>query len=207
MRSGSTGRVIGTERENWHSCQAGRGTWRGAVLLGLLILALLAQGCASAPPRKNPLPEELYSQSQVPNIPNARYWGDVAPPYADRLMSASSAELRKHFSATFGQEWNMLAISGGGQNGAFGAGVLNGWTAAGTRPQFTIVTGISTGALLAPFVYLGSEYDATIKEMYTTHSTEDFIKPRGKLSIIKNDAATDTAPFRALIAKYMTKAK
>jgi len=66
-----------------------------------------------------------------------------------------------------------LAISGGGANGAFGAGILVGWTASGTRPEFTMVTGISTGALTAPFAFLGSDYDDELKEVYTTTSTRD----------------------------------
>src|SRR3954467_4558398 len=60
-----------------------------------------------------------------------------------------------------------LAISGGGDNGAYGAGFLNGWTAAGTRPQFKVVTGVSTGALIAPFAFLGSKYDGALEKFYT----------------------------------------
>ena len=73
---------------------------------------------------------------------------------------------------------NVLALSGGGANGAFGAGLLNGWTAAGTRPVFKLVTGISTGALIAPFAFLGPAYDATLREFYTTISTKDIYNER-----------------------------
>ena len=62
-----------------------------------------------------------------------------------------------------------LAVSGGGDNGAFGAGLLNGWTETGTRPEFKMVTGVSTGALVAPFAFLGPSYDAALREVYTTH--------------------------------------
>src|SRR5437763_12834822 len=61
-----------------------------------------------------------------------------------------------------------LAISGGGDDGAFGAGILAGWSAAGTRPQFKAVTGISTGALIAPFAYLGPKYDYGLQRVDTT---------------------------------------
>ena len=74
-----------------------------------------------------------------------------------------------------------LAISGGGDNGAYTAGLLNGWTAAGTRPEFKLVTGISTGALIAPFAFLGPKYDATLKEVYTTISPKDVLVPRSFL--------------------------
>ena len=70
-------------------------------------------------------------------------------------------------------EMNFLALSGGGGDGAFGAGFLCGWTAAGTRPRFKLVTGISTGALIAPFAFLGPEYDARLKEAFTTISDKD----------------------------------
>src|ERR1700754_4443830 len=63
---------------------------------------------------------------------------------------------------------NLLAISGGGENGAFGAGLMNGWTETGTRPEFEMVTGISTGALSAPFAFMGPAYDQQLKEVYTT---------------------------------------
>src|SRR5204863_3499370 len=74
---------------------------------------------------------------------------------------------------------SMLAISGGGDNGAYGAGFLNGWTAAGTRPEFKVVTGVSTGALIAPFAFLGSKYDYVLERVYTTSTHKDFFKKRG----------------------------
>jgi predicted acylesterase/phospholipase RssA len=67
-------------------------------------------------------------------------------------------------------------LSGGGSNGAFGAGILNGCSAAGTRPTFKIVTGISTGALIAPLVFLGEDYDHVLKQVYTSVETKDIIK-------------------------------
>jgi hypothetical protein len=56
-------------------------------------------------------------------------------------------------------------------NGAYGAGVLSGWSELGNRPEFTLVTGISTGALTAPFAFLGSDYDEQLKTLYTTLDT------------------------------------
>ena len=72
-----------------------------------------------------------------------------------------------------GRGLNILALSGGGQHGAYGAGVLNGWSQTGKRPDFDIVTGISTGALIAPFAFLGTEYDTNLKRFYTETSTRD----------------------------------
>ena len=168
----------------------------------ILLLIILLQGCGSAPPR-NALPQELSEQAQIPGIPYARYWGGEAPPYTDEWFALSDAEIRKQYSAVYGKEHSLLALSGGGDKGAFGAGLLVGWSATGTRPQFGMVTGISTGALIAPFAFLGSAYDKQLKEMYTQHSTSDFIDERGILDGLFSDAMTDTTKFRAMIARYI----
>ena len=85
-----------------------------------------------------------------------------------------------------------LAISGGGDNGAYGAGFLNGWTASGTRPEFKVVTGISTGALIAPFAFLGPKYDYVLERVYTTTAQKDIFKKRGLKSLLFGDAMADT---------------
>jgi predicted acylesterase/phospholipase RssA len=97
-----------------------------------------------------------------------------------------------------------VAISGGGDNGAYTAGLMNGWTAAGTRPEFKLVTGISTGALIAPFAFLGSKYDATLKEVYTTISPKDVLESRSFLAGVLSDAMADNAPLWSLTRKTVT---
>ena len=99
---------------------------------------------------------------------------------------------------------NYLAISGGGSNGAFGAGLLSGWTEAGDRPEFHVVTGISTGALIAPMAFLGSGYDWMLKEIYTQISTKDILKKKGPLRMIFGDSAVDSGPLKRIIKKYFT---
>lgn len=101
---------------------------------------------------------------------------------------------------------NILAISGGGDNGAFGAGLLNGWTESGTRPTFKVVTGVSTGALSAPFAFLGSAYDPVLKEVYTTKSQRDIFKKRSFLTGLLGDAMADTDPLYALISRHVDRA-
>ena len=96
-----------------------------------------------------------------------------------------------------------LAISGGGDNGAYGAGFLNGWTAAGTRPEFKYVTGISTGALIAPFAFLGPKYDYVLERVYTTTAQKDIFKKRGLKSLLFGDAMADTTPLANVIATYV----
>jgi hypothetical protein len=97
----------------------------------------------------------------------------------------------------------LLAISGGGDNGAFGAGVLVGWSESRTRPSFKIVTGISTGALIAPLAFVGPEYDAQLSEMYATIDQTDIFEKRTLLEGLVSDALADSKPLQSLIAKYV----
>ena len=88
-----------------------------------------------------------------------RFWGDQLPPNADAMVKEKWAQVRANRPEMLktGRRpvVNFLALSGGGSDGAFGAGVLCGWTASGKRPEFDLVTGVSTGALTAPFAFLG----------------------------------------------------
>lgn len=137
------------------------------------------------------------------DLPFARNWGDQVPPYTVRWLSATPAEIQELYSGIMAREHNYLAISGGGANGAFGAGLLTGWTAAGTRPEFTIVTGISTGALTAPLAFLGPDYDSSLKEIFTQHRTKDLIKKRNLISTLMGNSAADSRPLQGLIGRYM----
>jgi hypothetical protein len=98
---------------------------------------------------------------------------------------------------------NYLAISGGGDNGAFGAGLLVGWSQQGSRPLFKGVTGISTGALIAPFAYLGPDFDAELTSVVTTIDQHNVFQSRPILAAIGSDAISDTAPLANLIANYI----
>jgi predicted patatin/cPLA2 family phospholipase len=164
---------------------------------------LVLAGCASTPER-NALPAELIRSAGIPGVPEARFWGDDWPKYSrDRFTNSTDAQLQQAFPAIYGEPLHYLAISGGGANGAFGAGLLVGWTASGQRPEFSMVTGISTGALIAPFAFLGPDYDEELKTVYTTISTRDIARKRGFLSIPFNDSVADTTPLRQLIAKHV----
>jgi predicted acylesterase/phospholipase RssA len=95
-----------------------------------------------------------------------------------------------------------LALSGGGDDGAFGSGLLVGWTEAGDRPQFDVVTGVSTGALIAPFAFLGPRHDSQLREVFTAVDTGDILISRGFLRGIFSDALSDTTPLWNLISRY-----
>jgi hypothetical protein len=169
-----------------------------------VLLVAIVSGCSSIPER-NPLPLDLTNQAGIPGVPEARFWGDEWPKFSlDRFNQFSEEDFQSNFPGVYNKPHNYLAISGGGANGAFGAGLFAGWTATGTRPEFSMVTGISTGALTAPFAFLGSDYDDELKKVYTTTSTSDIAKERGIISAAFSDSMADTTPLKALIAQYIT---
>ena len=132
----------------------------------LLFVAVLLQACGSLPER-NPLPPELTNEAVIDGIPHARFWADEWPKFSlQRFATLSEAQIKAKYEGIYAKPHSYLAISGGGANGAFGAGLLAGWTAAGTRPEFTMVTGVSTCALSAPFAFLGPDYDEQLKKVY-----------------------------------------
>jgi hypothetical protein len=172
----------------------------------LLIIVLALQACANVPPR-NPVPEEFISAVDVPGAPLARMWGDEIPPdYVQRYQEMEDQLRQARGSEFWGAPQSFLSISGGGAEGAFGAGLLKGWSESGTRPEFLIVTGISTGALIAPFAFLGSDYDDELERLYTTLSTSDLITRRALIPGLTGDALADTAPMRELLKQTVDEA-
>ena len=172
----------------------------------LVVLAFVAGGfgCAGKLTR-NPLPLEFTNEASIPGIPEARFWGDEWPKFSvEMLETYTDDDYHRNFSGIYNKPHNYMAISGGGANGAFGAGLLAGWTEAGTRPEFTMVTGVSTGALTAPFVFLGTDYDDELKEIYTTTTTAKIAMKRNFISALFSDSVTDTGPLREMITLYIT---
>lgn len=173
---------------------------RGWILAA--VTAALLGGC-SHPERLTAVPQAVTTRATIPGMENVRFWvGDDPEP----IIEAAVAAIRRE-RAFLGHDRlppaNFLAISGGGDDGAFGAGLLVGWTATGTRPEFHVVTGISTGALTAPFAFLGPEYDGALKEVYTTISADDVFADRPFTAALLNDAMADTSPLFELVAKYV----
>jgi hypothetical protein len=156
--------------------------------------------------RIDAVPVDAENQATIPNMPGIRYWADGDPAVFAKGAEASY-EREKAYWVSIGHKGplppaDFLAISGGGENGAFGAGLLVGWTAAGTRPVFKGVTGISTGALTAPFAFLGSAYDDKLRQVYTTITGKDVLESRGIYGALFQDAMADNAPLRKTVARY-----
>jgi hypothetical protein len=90
-------------------------------------LALLT-ACTAPLERAEPLPAALAADARIPDIPGARYWGDLRPAQLDAWLSMPEAALRERYGGIMGRRHDYLVISGGGSNGAYGAGLLTGWT-------------------------------------------------------------------------------
>ncbi len=177
-------------------------------VLLIAVVSLLNQGCVSVPERLNAVPPSLTAKADIPGMPGVRY---VAGGDMTEFLKVAVESLRRERDYLASQGYKgppppavFLAISGGGDNGAFTAGLMNGWTANGSRPEFKLVTGISTGALIAPFAFLGPKHDATLKNVYTTISPEDVIKPRNFIAGVFGDAMADNAPLWELTRQSVT---
>jgi hypothetical protein len=164
--------------------------------------ALLLAGCTSAPERV--LSKQVPAYATLPNGHAPLNPDQVSPLYA--AAAGGEANIVRQLERKHGRPLNILSLSGGGQNGAFGAGLLIGWRESGKRPEFDIVGGVSTGALLATHALLGTPADdAQLEEMYTQITKKDVYIDRPLLSLAFGaDSLADTAPLRALIAKHIT---
>ncbi len=175
-------------------------------ILGALAVAMLAASCAAPGPRVA-VPSNLVSEASVAGFTQIRFWGDQKPTNITEISKKKFTQTkaaRPHLAKRGARpSTNYLAISGGGSDGAFGAGLLVGWSASGKRPEFEIVTGVSTGALIAPFAFLGKRYDPTLKEIYTTYTTKDFLRKQPLKGLVGGNALASDVPFQRLIAKYV----
>ena len=182
-------------------------------LLNLTACGALAAGlpACALPTRLAAVPRGRASAATVLGVPNERFFP---------LEAAGQAGLQREFVAAGERqlvarglpptaplpELDLLGVSGGGENGAFGAGLLNGWTERGDRPTFFLVTGISTGALIAPFAFLGSAWDAKLKAVYTGITLADVLVERGYTAAIWNDAMADNSPLFRTISRHVDEA-
>ncbi|HEY1363115.1 MAG TPA: patatin-like phospholipase family protein [Xanthobacteraceae bacterium] len=134
--------------------------------------------------------------ADIPGIPGARLWADdPAIARGGRRSVVSRGKVQQPI---------VLALSGGGADGAFGAGLLSGWSTSGTRPQFTFVTGASAGALLAPFAFLGPRYDDTLRSVFANGEMANLLQSKGVVAgALFGTGLFETAPLRDLIARHV----
>ena len=199
--------IASTERFAASTQRQRRGVSTLTKLARLALLGLVAclSGCGTLP--RNAVPPELTPVATIPNMPNVRAWaGRVSPEMERDLAQSFEQESPEDFprGADGIVHYAHLALSGGGANGAFGAGFLNGWSSTGSRPTFKLVTGVSTGALMAPFAFLGPSYDDALREFYTTTRSRDiFVLGSIVRQLLVGESLANTEPLAALIAQHV----
>tara|TARA_R110002020_G_scaffold5841_7_gene23985 strand:+ start:7458 stop:8660 length:1203 start_codon:yes stop_codon:yes gene_type:complete len=162
----------------------------GVAVVAMLLLAL--NGCASV--TRTALSEPDQDAAQVEGFSDIRFWGDGS---ADETASSGPIFQPRAGAGRI----SYLAISGGGSGGAFGAGFLTGWSQSGTRPEFDVVSGVSTGALIAPFAFLGPSQDSVLAELYTSGIAETLVRPR-PISALLGAGLSDPEALQRLVAHY-----
>lgn len=177
---------------------------RAGYFAALFLLALALAGCATVSDRVA-VPEKLAAGATVPGMADIRVWGDAH--FSHALLQAELPKLKaKYQTRTRGGAVpvsNLLALSGGADDGAFGAGLLVGWSEHGDRPEFDLVTGISAGALIAPFAFLGRDYDRQLAGLFTSYGADQIYQSNILAGLFGGNALADSAPLARLIEHYV----
>jgi len=164
-----------------------------------LFAAVAMSGCATL----ERLPAVTYAEARqidILDLPDARFYVSDT----NRIYDVAIKAYQRSNRARPAHTRNFLALSGGGDDGAFGAGLLVGWSTRGDRPAFDMVTGVSTGALSAPFAFLGRAYDEKLTRLYTETSAQDIFERRPfLLAAVTSDSLVDNAPLRRMIEHYV----
>ena len=171
-------------------------------------VVVLLTGC-SIPARGTAVPIGQTTQASVLGVPNERFFPFYGTEPLEVEFAAAADRMRQAQGLVANAplpEVQLLAVSGGGENGAFGAGLLCGWSDHGTRPVFGLVTGVSTGALTAPFAYLGSGYDPQLRSVYTELTVSRVLLKRRFTAALFDDAMTDNSPLFETISGYLNEA-
>ena len=172
----------------------------------LAMLSLLISACASTP-RPTPPVEGAPLAQPWGSVPLQATAGGIDQSNTDSFIKSlqTRRDEMRQAGVTGKIPYRALTLSGGGSRGAYGAGVLSGWSARGDRPQFDVVTGISTGALTATHAFLGPEFDNGL-EIYKNISNDDVFRKLSMLKSIKGPAAFDTAPLRETLLSIISEA-
>lgn len=154
-------------------------------------------GCFQCPRRCVPVgllrPESTVDLNSTADVDQAAQHNAYAAALARLKANVGAGQVEPE------KKYDVLALSGGGSYGAYSAGVLNGWTASGTRPTFDIVSGVSTGALIATYAFLGPEYDDALRTFYTTTTQADIYRSRFKPAVLWSESFASSEPLKQLI--------
>src|SRR5262249_22083138 len=149
------------------------------------------------------VPPRLVDAARVPGIADARQWGDAdAHEGADLWGLGARSSFNVDDAAARGR-LRVLALSGGGANGAFAAGVLTGLTTAGAGPNFQIWPGLSPAALPPPFLFLAPSFDGPLRELFTDVAGTDLVEPLPRWRALFGESLASAEPLRRLIEQHV----
>jgi len=169
------------------------------------VIAALEGGCG-LPDRGPAVPRGRETAATVLGIPNERFYPMAGTGPLEAEFEAAMQRQRRALGLTADAllpEMQLLSLSGGGENGAFGAGLLCGWSEHQTRPGFDLVTGVSTGGLIAPFAYLGRDYDPQLRALYLETMPSQVLSKRIFTAALFDDALTDNDPLFRTVCRYV----
>ncbi len=178
------------------------GWMSGFLAVIFLMSALLIQGCATIRPR-NAVPMDFSGKVTISGMPDIRTDMDNPDPIVMQKSLVESFKEEGPVNFLGIKVYPVLAISGGGANGAYGAGLLKGWSKEGSRPTFKIITGVSSGSLIALYAFLGKDYDDQLEHFFTTISTKDIMRKNNVFKIIFGDSLMSSAPMAKKIASIV----
>ena len=181
---------MGAMRTKWTS---------GFLVVTFLIAALSIQGCATMRPRKA-LPMDFDGKVTISGMPDIRTDIDNPDPVVMQKSLVDSFRQEGFVNPLGIKIYPVLAVSGGGANGAYGAGLLIGWSKEGSRPAFKIITGVSSGSIIALYTFLGKDYDDELEKFFTTNSTKDIMRKKNFFSILFGDSLMSAAPMAKKIS-------
>ncbi len=164
----------------------------------MLAVAMALAGCA-APPARTGYGEIQALLATVPDMGAVRFPADAVSPWRKLVATAAAAAKARHARTA------ILALSGGGEDGAFGAGFLVGLDGSGRRPDYAIVTGVSSGALMAPFVFLGPAHDATLKSLFTDGYAAALGKDPSVVDALVGDSLISDDRLGDLVSRFVTR--
>lgn len=172
-------------------------------------ITLLALAACTTVTRLAAVPSGLRDEAWPDGVPGVRFYSQsLSAPSAP--LQGSTFERASTGGSKVPVNWNtdagcdLLAVSAGGDRGAFAAGLLNGWSQTGTRPRFRVVTGVSVGALIAPFAFLGPRYDHVLREVTLSAGPGRFFQRRNSISGLLGDGFASSEPLELLLATYVT---
>lgn len=204
-RQGGRGRPVRGgvfEDEDWRCRRMQHSLCALARVWTCVIGGALLAGCATLNRLPSPLPQ--YPNASPPGFPASIRWnGELSQ---RQFKAWAAAHLGGVARAAHGGPVNVLVLSGGGGAGAFGAGNLVGWTRRGTRPTFQVVTGVSVGALIAPFAFLGPQWDARLSETFNGMTAQPLLRYRflGWLSGLFGWSVFQAGPLHSRVDRFVT---